>query len=52
MLRRADRLRRSLVPSLLGARRTNESLANPAIELFEIAHVYLPQRAASCPAKS
>ena len=26
--RRADHLRRSLVPSLLGARRTNESLAN------------------------
>ena len=29
VLRRADRLRRSLVPSLLGARQTNESLANP-----------------------
>jgi phenylalanyl-tRNA synthetase beta chain len=43
VLRRADRLRRSLVPSLLGARQTNESLANPVIELFEIAHVYLPQ---------
>ena len=28
VLRRADRLRRSLVPSLLGARRTNEALAN------------------------
>ena len=42
VLRRADRLRRSLVPSLLGARRTNESLANPTIELFEIAAVYLP----------
>ncbi len=45
VLRRADRLRRSLVPSLLGARQTNESLANPVIELFEIAHVYLPQGA-------
>ncbi len=42
VLRRADRLRRSLLPSLLGARRTNETLANPVIELFEIAKVYLP----------
>ena len=42
-LRRADRLRRSLVPSLLDARQTNESLANPTIELFEIASVYLPR---------
>lgn len=39
--RGADRLRRSLVPSLLGARRTNEALSNPEIELFEIARVYL-----------
>jgi len=43
ILRRADHLRRSLVPSLLGARRTNETLANPVIELFEIAKVYLPR---------
>jgi phenylalanyl-tRNA synthetase beta chain len=43
VLRRADRLRRSLVPSLLGARRTNESLANSVVELFEIARVYLPR---------
>jgi phenylalanyl-tRNA synthetase beta chain len=42
VLRGADRLRRSLVPSLLGVRRTNESLANRDIELFEIAKVYLP----------
>jgi phenylalanyl-tRNA synthetase beta chain len=41
VLRGADRLRRSLVPSLLGVRRTNEALANPEIELFEIAKVYL-----------
>lgn len=41
ILRRADRLRRSLVPSLLGTRRTNETLANARIELFEIAKVYL-----------
>jgi len=46
ILRSADRLRRSLVPSLLGARKTNESLANPVIELFEIAKVYLPASAA------
>ncbi|HEY2841789.1 MAG TPA: phenylalanine--tRNA ligase subunit beta [Pirellulales bacterium] len=43
ILRRADRLRRSLVPSLLAARRTNETLSNPVIELFETAHVYLPR---------
>lgn len=42
LLRNADQLRRSLVPSLLGARRTNESLGNAEIELFEVAHVYLP----------
>ncbi|MEX2560226.1 MAG: phenylalanine--tRNA ligase subunit beta, partial [Pirellulales bacterium] len=48
ILRRCDRMRRSLVPSLLGARRTNETLANPLIELFEIARVYLP-RPASLP---
>jgi phenylalanyl-tRNA synthetase beta chain len=41
VLRGADRLRRSLVPSLLAVRRTNEALANPEIELFEIAKVYL-----------
>lgn len=44
VLRRADRLRRSLVPSLLGARRTNETLANEVIELFEVAKVYLPSK--------
>ncbi len=43
VLRGADRLRLSLIPSLLAARRTNEALANPEIELFEIAKVYLPQ---------
>lgn len=41
VLRGADRLRRSLAPSLLAARKTNEALANPTIELFEIAKVYL-----------
>jgi phenylalanyl-tRNA synthetase beta chain len=43
VIRGADRLRRSLIPSLLAVRRTNEALANPEIELFEIARVYLPQ---------
>lgn len=43
ILRRADLLRRSLVPSLLIARRTNETLANPPVELFETARVYLPR---------
>ena len=43
MLRGADRLRRSLTPSLLEARRVNQALGNPIIELFEIAKVYLPQ---------
>lgn len=42
MLKGADRLRRSLIPSLLEARRVNESLGNPVIELFETARVYLP----------
>ncbi len=42
VIRGADHLRTSLVPSLLAARRTNESLSNPVIELFEIAKVYLP----------
>jgi phenylalanyl-tRNA synthetase beta chain len=42
MLEGADRLRRSLVPSLLDSRRINESLSNPVIELFETARIYLP----------
>lgn len=42
VLRRADCLRQTLVPSLLTARRHNEKLSNPTIELFEIANVYLP----------
>ena len=42
MLKGADRLRRSLIPSLLEARRVNESLGNPVIELFETARVFLP----------
>jgi phenylalanyl-tRNA synthetase beta chain len=46
ILRGADRLRRSLVPSLLEARRINESLANPIAELFETAAIYLPRSGA------
>ncbi len=41
VVRRADCLRRSLIPSLLLARRTNEAAANREIELFEMAKVYL-----------
>lgn len=51
VLRRADRLRRSIVPSLLGARQTNESLSNPRIELFESAHVYLPNTSGGLPSE-
>jgi phenylalanyl-tRNA synthetase beta chain len=43
MLRGADQLRRSIVPSLLQARRLNETLSNSTIELFETAKVYLPR---------
>jgi phenylalanyl-tRNA synthetase beta chain len=45
VLRRANCLRQSLLPSLLAARRTNETLFNSIIELFEIASVYLPKKA-------
>jgi phenylalanyl-tRNA synthetase beta chain len=43
LLRGADVLRRSLVPSLLEVRRINESLSNPTVEQFETAKVYLPR---------
>ncbi|TWU28225.1 phenylalanine--tRNA ligase subunit beta [Bythopirellula polymerisocia] len=43
VLRGANHLRQSLLPSLLAARRINETLSNNVIELFEIAEVYLPQ---------
>jgi phenylalanyl-tRNA synthetase beta chain len=43
VLRRADLMRRSLVPSLLDARHVNESLGNADAELFETAKVYLPR---------
>jgi phenylalanyl-tRNA synthetase beta chain len=43
VIRGAHCLRRSLLPSLLATRRLNETLANPEIELYEIARVYLPR---------
>ena len=38
-----DMMRRSLVPSLLEARRINEYRSNRTIELFETAKIYLPK---------
>jgi phenylalanyl-tRNA synthetase beta chain len=46
VLRRANRLRQSLLPSLLAARRTNETLSNGVVELFEVANAYLPREGA------
>ncbi|MHB8957605.1 MAG: phenylalanine--tRNA ligase subunit beta [Pirellulaceae bacterium] len=43
MLKGADTLRMSLIPSLLEARRLNESVANDPIELFESARIYLAE---------
>ena len=43
VIRGANFLRRSLIPSLLAMRKTNEALSNPEIELFEIAKIYLPR---------
>lgn len=42
-VRGANVLRQSLVPSLLSARRSNESVGNSRIELFEIARVFWPR---------
>jgi phenylalanyl-tRNA synthetase beta chain len=42
-LSQADTMRRSLLPSLLEARRYNEAVSNPNASFFEIAKVYLPQ---------
>ena len=42
-LGQAELIRRSLIPSLLEARRYNESVANPSAELFELGKVYLPR---------
>ncbi len=44
-----DLLRRSLVPSLLEARRINEYRSNTEIELFEIAKVYLTRNSKELP---
>lgn len=41
ILEGADRLRRSLIPSLLAARQYNEAKQNPAADFFELAKVYL-----------
>jgi len=38
----ADTIRRSLIPSLLEARRYNESVGNDELHLFEVARIYLP----------
>ena len=48
MLRGANFLRTSLVPSLLSVRRTNENFGVDPIELFELASIYLstPEEAA------
>ncbi|MFP6672876.1 MAG: phenylalanine--tRNA ligase subunit beta [Pirellulaceae bacterium] len=46
MLKGADTLRTSLIPSLLEARRINQSLSNPVVELFETANIYLPSNEA------
>ncbi|MCA9267566.1 MAG: hypothetical protein KDA41_03815, partial [Planctomycetales bacterium] len=43
LLRGADRLRKSLMPSLLEARQINQSLGNADVELFELAKIYLPR---------
>ena len=42
VIRGANYLRRSLVPSLLNVLQTNQALANNEVELFEIARAYLP----------
>lgn len=42
-LGQAERVRQSLLPSLLEARRYNESVGNARCELFETAKIYLPR---------
>lgn len=41
MVKGEDRVRRSLIPSLLGARKINESIGNATSELFETARVFI-----------
>jgi phenylalanyl-tRNA synthetase beta chain len=43
MLEGSDRARKTLIPSLLESRQLNEARGNAVIDLFELAHVYLPQ---------
>lgn len=43
MVKGEDRLRTSLIPSLLGARRNNEKFNYADIDLYEIAKAYLPK---------
>jgi phenylalanyl-tRNA synthetase beta chain len=49
LVRGADRLRQSLLPSLLEARAGNVAVGNVDADLFEIARGYLSQRATSDP---
>jgi phenylalanyl-tRNA synthetase beta chain len=50
LVRGADRLRRSLLPSLLEARADNVAVGTPDADLFEIARGYLPRTAPADPA--
>lgn len=50
LLKGADRLRRSLLPSLLQSRADNWAAASIHADLFEVAHIYLPGESAGEPA--
>jgi len=49
LVRGADRLRRSLLPSLLEARATNAAAGSSDADLFEIARAYIPHGPGSVP---
>jgi phenylalanyl-tRNA synthetase beta chain len=51
MLEGAKELRRTLLPSLLQARARNWSSASIAADLFEIAHIYVPNKEGSLPSE-
>ena len=51
LVRGADRLRRSLLPSLLEARAGNAAIGVGDADLFEIAHVYLAHRSDAAAAR-
>jgi len=51
LVRGADRLRRSLLPSLLEARAGNAAVGVDDADLFEIAHVYLARRSDAAAAR-